>query len=218
MAWTRFVRSSISIACNLLLSCCRTWWNNTLQQCLLKSLPLVVDLKITAHTSLPHWCKYRIFVSLLPNLQASLLWWNHSFDTSGCNFLGYKKLLQFNSLRTSLACVQGFSLMVTTHNSTALKENSITEDIFIKFRVPVRSFLHFAQNYSSSVLKTLQSRCRALMAFYQTSLLPLCNVFCHVYEKSLKWLEIDNISPVSKHEPKSSNKFFCFHLQMDGYW
>ena len=36
---------------------------------------------------------------------------------------------------------------------------------------------------------------------------PLCNVFCHVYEKSLKWLEIDNISSASKHEPKSSNRF-----------
>ena len=46
--------------------------------------------------------------------------------------------------------------------------------------------LHFAQNYPSSVSKTLQSWCRALKVFYQTSLLPLCNVFCHVYEKSLK--------------------------------
>ena len=36
-AWTQSVRSSISITCNLSLSCCRTWGNNTLQQCLLKS-------------------------------------------------------------------------------------------------------------------------------------------------------------------------------------
>ena len=31
----------------------------------------------------------------------------------------------------SLARVQGFSLMVTTHNSTALKENGMADDIFI---------------------------------------------------------------------------------------
>ena len=60
------------------------------------------------------------------------------------------------------------------------------------------AFLHFAQNYPSSVSTTLQSRCRALKVFYQRSLLPLCNVFCHVYESSLKLLEIDNISSVSK--------------------
>ena len=36
-----------------------------------------------------------------------------------------------SALHTSLACVQGFSLMVTMHNSTELKENGITEDIFI---------------------------------------------------------------------------------------
>ena len=75
----------------------------------------------------------------------------------------------------------------------------------------------FVQKYSSSVLRTLQSLCRALKVFYQTSLLLLCNVFCHVYERSLKLLEIDNISSVSKHEPKSSDKFFRFHLQMDVY-
>ena len=78
--------------------------------------------------------------------------------------------------------------------------------------------LHLAQNYFSSVPKILQSWCSASRAFYQTSLLILCNVFCHVHERSLKWLEIDNISSVSKHEPKSSDKFFHFHLQMDEYW
>ena len=37
-----------------------------------------------------------------------------------------------SALQTSLACVQGLSLMVTTHNSTAaLREGDITEDIFI---------------------------------------------------------------------------------------
>ena len=34
-----------------------------------------------------------------------------------------------SALRTSLARVQGLSLMVATHNSTSLKENAITEDI-----------------------------------------------------------------------------------------
>ena len=75
--------------------------------------------------------------------------------------------------------------------------------------------LCFVQIYPSSVSKTLQSWSRALKVCHQTSLLPLCNVFYHDYERSLKLLEIDNISSVSKHEPKSSNKFFHFHLQMD---
>ena len=44
--------------------------------------------------------------------------------------------------------------MVTTHNSTALKENGITEEIFIKFQAHTRSFLYFAQNYPSSVPRT----------------------------------------------------------------
>ena len=38
------------------------------------------------------------------------------------------------ALHTSLALVQGFSLMITTHNSTASKVNGITEDIlFVVF-------------------------------------------------------------------------------------
>ena len=63
----------------------------------------------------------------------------------------------YSSLYFSLTRVQGFSLMITIHNSTALKENGMTEDIFIKFWGPARSFLHFAQNYPSSVSKTLKS-------------------------------------------------------------
>ena len=34
-----------------------------------------------------------------------------------------------SALHTSLARVQGFSLLITTHNSTALKVNGMTEDI-----------------------------------------------------------------------------------------
>ena len=36
-----------------------------------------------------------------------------------------------SALQTSLARVQVFSLMVTRHNSTALKVNGMTEDMFI---------------------------------------------------------------------------------------
>ena len=64
--------------------------------------------------------------------------------------------------------------------------------------------LHFAQNYPSNVSKTLQSWCRALKVFYQTSLPPSCNVFCNVYERSLNLLETDNISSASKHAINSS--------------
>ena len=46
------------------------------------------------------------------------------FFGSVCSFFSY-----LNALHTFLARVQGFSLMVTTHNSTALKEHGITEDI-----------------------------------------------------------------------------------------
>ena len=89
-------------------------------------------------------------------------------------------------------------------------EKFFVSDIKLSINIELAS-LNFAQNFSSSVSKTLQSWYRALKAFCQTSLLPLCNVFCHVHEKSLKLLGIDKISSVSKHEPE----FFRFHLQMD---
>ena len=90
-------------------------------------------------------------------------------------------------------------------------------DIKLSVNIELAS-LYFAQNYPSSVSKTLQPWCRVLNVFYRTSLLPLCNVFSHVYERSLKLLEIANISSASGHEPKSSGKFFHFQLQMDVYW
>ena len=40
-------------------------------------------------------------------------------------------LLYPRALHVSLARVLDFSLMVTTHNSTVLKVNSMTEDIFV---------------------------------------------------------------------------------------
>ena len=87
-----------------------------------------------------------------------------------------------------------FCSSLSTNTSIPLRLNSSsfllvslktfnTKDISIKFRALLRSFLHFAQNYPNNVSKTLQSWCRALRAFYQTSLLPLCNVFYHVYEE-----------------------------------
>ena len=43
----------------------------------------------------------------------------------------------------SLTLVQGFSLMVTTHNSTALKENGMAEDIFyFLFLLEAKKFLY----------------------------------------------------------------------------
>ena len=54
--------------------------------------------------------------------------------------------LYSSSLQTSLARVQGFSLMITMHNFAALKENGMTEDIFIKFRASARSLLILIYN------------------------------------------------------------------------
>ena len=93
---------------------------------------------------------------------------------------------------------------------------SLATKFFTKLSVNIElaslASLHLAQNYPSSASKTLQSWCRVLKVFYQTSLLPLCNVFCHIYERNLKLLEIDNISSAWKHEQKSSNKLFHFHF------
>ena len=58
---------------------------------------------------------------------------------SGRSFLYYNDfwkclqffLLYFSALHTSLARLEGFSLIVTTHNSTTLKVNGMTEDVFI---------------------------------------------------------------------------------------
>ena len=43
-------------------------------------------------------------------------------------------------LHTSLARIQGFPLMITAHNSTALKTNGMTEDIFIFNSFWVKNF------------------------------------------------------------------------------
>ena len=50
-----------------------------------------------------------------------------SYGTVTIALKNYSPLLYSSTLQTFLARVQGFSLMVTTHSSTALK----TEDIFI---------------------------------------------------------------------------------------
>ena len=58
-------------------------------------LLLVVDLKIPTCTSLPHWCKYHIFVNPLVNSQVSFLEQTLSIDTSERNFPCYKGALQY---------------------------------------------------------------------------------------------------------------------------
>ena len=98
---------------------------------------LAVGLKTTTHTSLPHQCKYRIgqligvpaadTVHALPNCH---LWAYFSGLTWA--FMTWAVLVASpysSALHSSLARVQGYSLMVTTHNSTILKENGITEDV-----------------------------------------------------------------------------------------
>ena len=45
-----------------------------------------------------------------------------------------------SALHTFVARVQGLSLMVTTHNSTALKVNGMTEDIFIIISDPEQGY------------------------------------------------------------------------------
>ena len=59
-------------------------------------------------------------------------------------------LLYSSALQASLARVQGFSLMVTTQNSTALKVNSMTEDIFIYNSFSIKKFLHPVTRYKKA--------------------------------------------------------------------
>ena len=86
------------------------------------------------------------------------LWAKFSFPfmTSAVFFYIY-----CSALRTSLARVQGLSLMVATHNSTSLKENAITEDIFIYFSLAKKNFVsgHEIQKSPSN------NACRFLYVF-----------------------------------------------------
>ena len=127
------------------------------------------------------------------------------------NILWYKTLTYFFDINRP----HMFTIKIEWFNNWTL---SWKAHLYYNFKHWRGHSLHFAQNYPSSVSKTLQSWCRALKAFYQTFLLLLCNVFCHVYERSLKLLETNNISFVSKHELNLSKKFFHSHLQMDRYW
>ena len=52
-----------------------------------------------------------------------------------------------SALHTSVAHVQGFSLMVTIHNSAALKVNGITEDILFVVLFGQKNFV-FGQKKS----------------------------------------------------------------------
>ena len=87
----------------------------------------------------------------MANPQASLQKRTLSIATCERNFLPAKVLYNISGLRgltissalhSSLARVQGFSLMVTTHNSTELKGDGMTEDIFIYIFFWVRKFLY----------------------------------------------------------------------------
>ena len=154
-------------------------------------LLLAVDFRKPVHIYPPHRCKYLIFANPLANWLAYMQHVNCSFDTFEWYFLGCSGPLwcvQFfyvfasysSALQASLAPVQGFPLMVTKHNSTALKKIGMTKDIFIKFRHGRDHFwsvgrggcvniglpsLRFVQNYPSSISKTLQSWCEALKDF-----------------------------------------------------
>ena len=60
----------------------------------------------------------------------------------------YQVALPYSSaLHTFLARVQGFLLTVTTHNSTALKTNGMTEGIFIYTSFGVKNFLYLITRY-----------------------------------------------------------------------
>ena len=116
-------------------------------------MPWAVDLKTKAQTFLPHLCKYRIFVSLLANPQVHPQQKHHSLDAFGVVFLTRVTvdnvssfLLYPRALHVSLARVLDFSLMVTTHNSTVLKVNSMTEDIFICIFL-VKKFLYLVTRH-----------------------------------------------------------------------
>ena len=50
--------------------------------------------------------------------------------------------LYSSALQTSLASVQGFSLMVTTHKSTILKESGIAEETLIYTSLRVKKILY----------------------------------------------------------------------------
>ena len=92
-AWTQLVRLSVSIACELSLSCCQTWRNNTLQQCFWSLLPLAVDLKILSHTFPLHYCKCHIFANLWANWLVYMLYVHCSFDTFDWYLQGWHELL-----------------------------------------------------------------------------------------------------------------------------
>ena len=57
-----------------------------------------------------------------------------------------------SALHTSLAHVQGFSLMVTTHSSTALKVNGMTEDILFVFPFRPKKFCIWSSDKKAYIL------------------------------------------------------------------
>ena len=75
-----------------------------------------------------------------------------------------------SALQTSWARVQGFSLIVTTHNSTALKVSGITEDIFTcsSFwykKISLSLFSRLYQGTNSTILMDAKQFALTLLLF-----------------------------------------------------
>ena len=81
-------------SCILFLSCCRTWGNNTLQECLLKSFHFCCRLENNRSYIPPPWC-CRPFLSLLANPLCLFQKWILPVDTCELTFLGCRGVLQY---------------------------------------------------------------------------------------------------------------------------
>ena len=143
---SRFVMACWYSCSILFVSCCRTWGNNTLQQCLLKSFVFGCWLENNSsyiHSSLMYrssFCEFlgQFTVVLVEGTTTNwfLCWIFLLVQWSLTTHLA--AFSNFSALHTSLARIQGLSLMVTTYNLTVLKVNVITGDIFIIISCPKR--------------------------------------------------------------------------------
>ena len=132
------------------VSCCRIWGNNTLQQCLLKSFAFGCWLENNRLYFLSSLMYRSSFCESLGQLTVVsidctttnwCLCWIFSL-AKWCLTTLLAAFSYFHALHTSLAFIQGFSLIVTTYNSTALKANGMAGDIFICSSFGSKKFLH----------------------------------------------------------------------------
>ena len=134
--------SSMACWCSFFIfsvSCRRTCENNTLQQCLLKSLAFGCWLENNS-SYIPSSLIYRSSffeylgqLAAVPTVAMAATWclcWIFSL-VQWCLATQLAAFSYLNALQTFLARVPGFLLMITTNNSTGLKTNGMTEDIFI---------------------------------------------------------------------------------------